>query len=137
MPVLLLLHKTSSMTGEKEVRSPSLHVEFYRKEILPNGLTLLTEKIPHVKSASIGVWSKIGSRHEPMSWRVSPTSWSTCSSKERKGDPRRISRRAIDSVGGTLDAFTTQEGIPASMRKCWASISLSSGSAFGPPLVFP
>jgi len=45
VPVLQSLRKTSSMTGEKEVRSPSLQMEFYRKEILPNGLTLLTEKI--------------------------------------------------------------------------------------------
>src|SRR5438552_18760560 len=34
------------------------------KEILPNGLTLLTETMPHVRSVAVGVWLKRGSRHE-------------------------------------------------------------------------
>lgn len=84
-------------------------MEFYRKEILPNGLTLLTEKIPHVKSASIGVWSKIGSRHEPdMLAGISHF----LEHMFFKGTKRRSAEeiaRAIDSVGGTLDAFTTRE----------------------------
>src|SRR5262249_57598138 len=34
------------------------------KQTLPNGLTLLTEQMPHVRSVAIGVWVKSGSRHE-------------------------------------------------------------------------
>src|SRR5207244_4195113 len=34
------------------------------KEILENGLTLLTESMPHVRSVAVGVWLKRGSRHE-------------------------------------------------------------------------
>src|SRR6476620_4784134 len=32
---------------------------------LENGLTILTEKMPDVRSATIGIWIKKGSRHEP------------------------------------------------------------------------
>ncbi len=109
MPVLQSLPKTSSMTGEKGVRSPSLQVEFYRKEILPNGLTLLTEKIPHVQSASIGVWSKIGSRHEPDELAGISHFLEHMFFKGTKRRSAEEIARAIDSVGGTLDAFTTRE----------------------------
>ena len=36
------------------------------KEELPNGLTLLTEEMPHVRSVAVGVWLKRGSRHETL-----------------------------------------------------------------------
>ena len=35
------------------------------RDVLPNGLRLLTERMPHVRSVSIGVWLARGSRHEP------------------------------------------------------------------------
>ena len=36
------------------------------RDVLPNGLRLLTERMPHVRSVSIGVWLARGSRHEPQ-----------------------------------------------------------------------
>ena len=36
-----------------------------RCERLPNGLTILTEEIPHLRSLTLGVWILRGSRHEP------------------------------------------------------------------------
>ena len=35
-----------------------------KKEVLDNGLTILTEQMPHVRSISLGIWLKIGSRSE-------------------------------------------------------------------------
>ena len=35
-----------------------------KKEVLDNGLTILTEQMPHVRSISMGIWLKIGSRSE-------------------------------------------------------------------------
>jgi len=35
-----------------------------KKELLPNGLTIITEPIPSVRSISIGIWLRLGSRHE-------------------------------------------------------------------------
>jgi predicted Zn-dependent peptidase len=77
--------------------------------VLETGLTVLTEQIPHVRSVSIGLWVRVGSRHEPAS----------CAGVSHfiehllfKGTERRSAEeiaRAIDSVGGTLDAFTSRE----------------------------
>ncbi|MGH9648921.1 MAG: insulinase family protein, partial [Terriglobales bacterium] len=35
-----------------------------KREVLPNGLTVLTEEMQHIRSVSIGIWLKTGSRHE-------------------------------------------------------------------------
>ena len=35
------------------------------RDVLPSGLRILTERMPHVRSVSIGVWLARGSRHEP------------------------------------------------------------------------
>ncbi len=35
-----------------------------RREVLPNGLIVLTEEMPYVRSVSLGVWIKTGSRYE-------------------------------------------------------------------------
>ena len=32
--------------------------------VFDNGLTLLTERMPNIRSVSIGVWLRLGSRHE-------------------------------------------------------------------------
>jgi predicted Zn-dependent peptidase len=34
------------------------------REVLDNGLRLITETMPHVRSVTIGVWLMRGSRHE-------------------------------------------------------------------------
>lgn len=79
------------------------------KGVLGNGIVVVTERMPHVKSVSLGVWLQVGSREEK---------------KERagishfiehllfKGTERRSAEdiaKAIDAVGGTLDAFTSRE----------------------------
>lgn len=79
------------------------------KEVLPNGLTLLTERVPGVRSASLGVWLRLGSRHE--SRRLS----GICHFIEHlvfKGTRHRSARDIsllADRMGGHLDAFTTKE----------------------------
>jgi predicted Zn-dependent peptidase len=35
-----------------------------RKTTLPNGMIVLTEEMPHVRSVAMGVWIRAGSRHE-------------------------------------------------------------------------
>jgi predicted Zn-dependent peptidase len=37
----------------------------HRSYKIENGLTILTEKMPDVRSATLGFWIKRGSRHEP------------------------------------------------------------------------
>jgi predicted Zn-dependent peptidase len=83
----------------------------YNRQVLPNGMVVLTERMPAVKSASIGVWVKVGSRDE------SPEVAGVSHFIEHmlfKGTERRSAQeiaKAIDAVGGTLDAFTSRVSV--------------------------
>ena len=79
------------------------------KEVLPNGLTLVTESMPHVRSVAIGVWLKRGSRHE----KSAQTGISHfIEHMVFKGTKNRTAERIaaeVDSIGGYMDAFTAKE----------------------------
>lgn len=80
-----------------------------RKTVLPNGLRVLSETIPSVRSVSLGVWLNAGSRHEDE-----PDGGITHFTEHMvfKGTARYSARDiafAIDSLGGHLDAFTSKE----------------------------
>ncbi len=80
-----------------------------QKTVLPNGLTIITEKMSHVRSASVGIWVRSGSRHEPaplngISHFIEHTLF--------KGTRNRTSREIAvesDAIGGHVDAFTSRE----------------------------
>jgi predicted Zn-dependent peptidase len=80
-----------------------------QKEVLPNGLVVLTEPMDHVHSVSVGIWLRSGSRQEPaelngISHFVEHMVF--------KGTARRTAEeiaREVDSIGGMLDAFTSKE----------------------------
>ena len=82
-----------------------------RREVLPNGLVVITEAMEHVRSVSVGVWIGTGSRQEPaelngISHFIEHMVF--------KGTERRSAEeiaRSVDRVGGMLDAFTTKEMI--------------------------
>lgn len=79
------------------------------KTVLPNGLTVLSEFIPSVRSVAIGVWLRKGSRHE-----TDADSGITHFVEHMvfKGTDRYSARDiayAIDGLGGNLDAFTSKE----------------------------
>ena len=83
--------------------------EGYRKSVLPNGIRIITERMPHVRSVAVGVWVETGSRHESenrggMSHLIEHLVF--------KGTATRSAEaiaRTMDSVGGQMDAFTTKE----------------------------
>src|SRR6187397_3301746 len=79
------------------------------KEVLPNGLTLITESMPHVRSVAMGVWLKRGSRHE----REEETGISHFIEhmvfKGTKTRPAEMIAAQVDSIGGHMDAFTAKE----------------------------
>jgi predicted Zn-dependent peptidase len=79
------------------------------RDVLPNGLRLLTERMPHVRSVSIGVWLARGSRHEPQ--EQSGIAHFT-EHMLFKGTATRSAEdiaQTIDSIGGQMDAFTAKE----------------------------
>ena len=80
-----------------------------RKEVLPNGLTILTESMPAVRSVSIGIWLQTGSRHESEEENgITHFLEHMLFKGTRKRTAEEIAR-AADSIGGHLDAFTAKE----------------------------
>ena len=82
-----------------------------QKRVLPNGLVVLTETMSHVRSVSVGVWIRNGSRLE-----VAEENGLAHFMEHMvfKGTERRSAEeiaREMDSIGGMLDAFTSKEQI--------------------------
>ncbi len=80
-----------------------------RRTVLPNGLTVISEEMPHIRSVSAGVWIRTGSRHEAA--EVNGISH-FAEHMVFKGTTTRTAEmiaRQVDSFGGNLDAFTAKE----------------------------
>jgi len=81
----------------------------YRKDTLANGIRVVSETLPKSRSISIGVWVKVGSRHEP------PEIGGISHFIEHmffKGTEKRSAKDIaieMDSLGGEYNAFTSQE----------------------------
>jgi predicted Zn-dependent peptidase len=79
------------------------------RDVLDNGLRLLAESIPHVRSVSLGVWLTRGSRHEGDTW---PGIAHFVEHMLFKGTTSRSAEdiaQTVDSVGGQMDASTGKE----------------------------
>lgn len=80
-----------------------------RADVLENGLTVSTQPVPGARSVACGVWVRQGSAHER------PETSGASHMLEHmvfKGTPTRGARDLaleIESLGGSLDAFTTRE----------------------------
>ncbi|HEU4403234.1 MAG TPA: insulinase family protein, partial [Candidatus Polarisedimenticolia bacterium] len=77
-----------------------------RKEVFGNGLVLVTETMPNIRSVALGVWLKKGSRHES---EVENGISHFIEHLLFKGTETRTAKEIaliIDSVGGQMDAFT-------------------------------
>jgi predicted Zn-dependent peptidase len=89
--------RVSSLTGEMS------------ESVLANGVRVLTERIPGVRSVSVGVWIRQGAAHE------TPEIMGASHLLEHmvfKGTKRRSAREialSLESLGGSLDAYTSRE----------------------------
>ncbi len=82
-----------------------------RKTVLSNGLLVLTESMPHVRSVSMGAWVGSGSRDETA--EVNGISHFV-EHMVFKGTTSRSAQqiaREVDTIGGNLDAFTGKETV--------------------------
>lgn len=79
------------------------------RETLDNGVRLVTEAIPHVRSVSIGLWLTRGSRHEPVELGGIAHFVEHMLFKGTETRSAQDIAQAIDSVGGQFDAFTSKE----------------------------
>ena len=80
-----------------------------RKQTLDNGLTLLTESMPQVRSVTIGVWLNRGSRNEPAKLNGISHFIEHLVFKGTESRTAREIALSMDSVGGQIDAFTSKE----------------------------
>ncbi|MDF1535965.1 MAG: pitrilysin family protein [bacterium] len=79
------------------------------RENLPNGLTVLVEPLKEFSSVSVGVWVLIGSRDET---EIQSGISHFIEHLVFKGTSRRTAKQIaleIDSLGGSLNAFTSKE----------------------------
>ena len=79
------------------------------RQVLPNGIRVVTERVRHVRSVSVGLWIGTGSREElPHQTGISHF----VEHMVFKGTKHRTAEqiaRSVDSIGGGLDAFTSKE----------------------------
>ena len=79
------------------------------RTVLPSGLRIVTEEVPSVRSAAIGIWVNVGSRDE------TPAVAGASHFLEHllfKGTTRRNALEisaTIEAVGGEMNAFTSKE----------------------------
>ncbi len=88
----------------KEVRN-------IRRQKLSNGLTVITEQMQHIRSASIGIWLQTGSRDEDQEWNGISHFIEHMVFKGTKHRTAEEIARQVDSIGGNMDAFTAKECI--------------------------
>src|SRR4029079_4803706 len=82
-----------------------------RKQILPNGVTILSEEMQGIRSVAIGVWLKTGSRHERAETNGISHFIEHMVFKGTKTRSALEIARQMDSIGGNMDAFTGKETI--------------------------
>jgi predicted Zn-dependent peptidase len=104
IPHLPMLRPPARNTGDSDAETTGV-----RRTTLPGGLRVVTEFVPSVRSASVGVWVGVGSRDE------GPTVAGAAHFLEHllfKSTPTRSAvdiAQSVDAVGGELNAFTAKE----------------------------
>lgn len=81
----------------------------FRRTVLPNGLTVLTEFVPGVRSVALGAWVRAASVHEP---REQMGISHLLEHMVFKGTERRTAKQIaleLEALGGSLDAYTARE----------------------------
>lgn len=84
-------------------------VEYVTKTTLPNGLRIVTERIDSVKSISVGIWVKTGSRNEKNELAGVTHFLEHMLFKGTKKRTAFEIAQSMESVGGYLNAFTSSE----------------------------
>ena len=79
------------------------------RTVAPNGLSVLSESLPGVRSAAVGIWVRSASAHE------APEEMGAAHLLEHlvfKGTERRSARELAEELelrGGSLDAYTSRD----------------------------
>lgn len=91
-------------------------MEQIKKIVLPNGVRIVLERIPYVRSASVGLYVEVGSRNERVEEHgLSHFIEHMFFKGTRRHDAVTLSA-LMDALGGNFNAFTTQENICISAK---------------------
>ena len=81
----------------------------YQKYRLSNGIRVVVEKIPYMKSVSLGIWVGAGSAHENLNNNGISHFIEHMLFKGTETRTAKEIAEAIDNIGGQLNAFTSKE----------------------------
>ena len=81
----------------------------YKCQTLKNGLTIIGEEIPYLKSISLGIWIKAGSVIETEENSGVSHFIEHMLFKGTKNRSAKDLAREIDNLGGVINAFTSKE----------------------------
>lgn len=81
----------------------------YKVKTLKNGLTIIGEEIPYLRSVSMGVWVNVGSRMESASTSGTSHFIEHILFKGTKNRTAKELVSEIDNIGGQINAFTSKE----------------------------
>jgi len=91
-------------------------MEQIKKIVLPNGVRIILERIPYVRSASVGIYLEVGSRNElPEEHGLSHFVEHMFFKGTHRHDAVSLAA-CMDALGGNFNAFTTQENICISAK---------------------
>ena len=81
----------------------------FRRTVLPNGLTVLSERMPGVRSVAFGAWVRAASLHESREkMGVSHLLEHMVFKGTKKRSAKQIALE-LEALGGSLDAYTSRE----------------------------
>ncbi|WP_240498509.1 pitrilysin family protein [Williamsia sp. 1135] len=96
------------MTAAQRSASSDTH-RAVRRSVLPGGLRVVTEYLPGVRSASVGLWVAVGSRDEKPSVAGAAHFLEHLLFKSTPTRSAAGTAEQIDAIGGELNAFTGKE----------------------------
>ncbi len=82
---------------------------YYEKQVLSNGVRIVSEAMPHVRSAAVGIWIGVGSRNERASENGAAHYIEHMLFKGTDRYSAAALAAAMDGIGGQINAYTTRE----------------------------
>jgi len=109
------------MNAPSRQASPKTHTNTLKardisRQELPNGIRVITERMPHVRSVSVGIWIATGSREEELHQTGLSHFIEHMVFKGTKNRTAEEIARSVDSIGGGLDAFTSKEVVSYNVK---------------------
>jgi predicted Zn-dependent peptidase len=81
----------------------------YKKTNLENGIRIITNRMPGMQSVALGVWIKVGGRHESADNKGVGHYLEHLTFKGTRKYSLRELKESIEGVGGSLNGFTSEE----------------------------